>query len=163
MSSSVSLIHSFRKLSISITVTSDSSSSMSYSSSTGKSSPMSSFAWDRTSNMDSFLDNLTYTSLGIGNVSVLCVPAAVSKRGLLTCSVSKILKRRSWLDIWFLCVKTIHQWGFMNSHMITQTEKGIFHDFSIALLHAYPFYFFKKAFSYSNTWFFKNTPTTVSK
>ena len=62
------------KLSISITVTSDSFSSMLSLSSTGKSSTMSSFLRDRLSNMALFLDILIYRTIGIENVSVLCVP-----------------------------------------------------------------------------------------
>ena len=63
-------------------------------------------------------------TLGIGKVSVLCVPEAVLERALLTCSVLKTSRnRRSWLDICLFCLETRHQCGFMNAHMRTKTAK----------------------------------------
>ena len=86
----------------------------------GKASTISSFVYTP-SNMTSFLDILTYRTLGIGKVSVFFVPETTSKRGLLTCSVSKTSqKRRYWLDICLFCLKTGYQCGFMNTHIITQ-------------------------------------------
>ena len=76
------------------------------------------------SNMAYFLYILTMITLGIGKVSVLCVPAAVLERALLTCSVSITShKRRSWLDIFLFWLEMRHKYGFMNSHMRTKTEK----------------------------------------
>ena len=74
--------------------------------------------------MASFLDIPTIRTFGIGKVSILCVPEAVSVRALLTCRVLKTSqKRRSWIDICLFCLETRHQCGFMTAHMRKQTEK----------------------------------------
>ena len=146
MYSYVSLIHSFRKLSISITVPSDSSSYMFSSSSTGKSSTIYSFVGGRPSNIASFLEIITYRTLSIGKVSVLCVTAALSELGSWLAAFRKCLKKGA-LDLISSCFVSkldinadllIHTWEHKQLKCIIQ-------DFSIALLRAYPFCFLKTA------------------
>ena len=124
MSSSVSLIQSFRKSSISITFTSDSSYSMLSSLSARKSSTMSSFV-----GADHQIRPPSWTSWHkeplVLERSPFCVFRQPFRNGgvWLAAFQKRLRKRRSWLDICLLCVETRHQCGFMNTHMRTQTAK----------------------------------------